>query len=154
MKTSREAIEILNDLIQINNDRIKGYERAIEELKDDNDDLKTMFQVFIDQSRQNIMLLGKEVQGFGGEMATGTTGSGKIYRTWMDVKTVFTGHDRHSILENCEFGEDNALKAYHSAFKNENLPEYLKPVLQQQHEMLLKSHNQVKALRDRLVHQQ
>lgn len=154
MKTSHEAIEILNDLIQINNDRIKGYERAIEELKNDNDDLKTMFQVFIDQSRQNIMLLGKEVQAFGGEMATGTTGGGKIYRAWMDVKAVFTGHDRHAVLENCEFGEDNALKAYHSALKNENLPEYLKPILTEQHEMLLKAHNQVKALRDRLVHQQ
>ena len=78
MKTSKEAIEILNDLIQINNDRIKGYERAIEELKDDNDDLKTLFAVFIDQSRQNVMVLGKEVQGFGGEMATGTTGGEKL----------------------------------------------------------------------------
>ena len=90
MKTSQETIEILNDLIQINNDRIRGYERAIEELKDDNDDLKTLFAVFIDQSRQNIMILGKEVQTFGGDMATGTTGSGKIYRAWMDVKAVFS----------------------------------------------------------------
>jgi hypothetical protein len=31
MKTSRDAIEILNDLIEINNDRIKGYEHAIKE---------------------------------------------------------------------------------------------------------------------------
>lgn len=68
MKTSREVIEILNDLIQINNDRIKGYERAIKELQDEDDDLKTLFAVFIDQSRQNKMILGKEVQAFGGDM--------------------------------------------------------------------------------------
>ena len=153
MKTSQETIEILNDLIRINNDRIKGYERAVEELKNENDDLKTLFAVYIDQSRQNIMVLGKEVQVYGGDMATGSTGSGKIYRAWMDVKAVFTGHDRHAVLENCEFGEDAALKAYHTALKNEELPEYLKQMLIQQHELLLKSHNKVKALRDQMIHQ-
>src|SRR3954462_4049906 len=114
MKTS-EVTEILNDLIQINNDRIKGYERAIKELKEEDDDLKTLFAVFIDQSRQNIMALGKEVQALGSDMARNTTVSGKIYRTWMDVKAVFTGNDRQHVLENCEFGEDAALKAYNSA---------------------------------------
>ncbi len=33
METAKETITILNDLIEINNDRIKGYEKAIEELK-------------------------------------------------------------------------------------------------------------------------
>lgn len=35
METTKETIEILQDLIRINNDRITGYERAIEELKDE-----------------------------------------------------------------------------------------------------------------------
>ena len=153
MKTSQETVEILNDLIQINNDRIRGYERAIEELKDGDGSLKNLFAVFIDQSRQNVMALGKEVQTYGADMAPGTTGSGKIYRAWMDVKAVFTGHDRQTVLENCEFGEDAALKAYHTAFKKEDLPEYLRQMLKQQHELLLQSHNKIKALRDQVVHQ-
>ena len=33
MTTSQETIEILNDLVQINNDRIVGYEKALKELK-------------------------------------------------------------------------------------------------------------------------
>ena len=49
--------------------------------KEFNDDLKTLFQVFIDQSRQNIMLLRKKVQKFKKEMTTNTTESGKIYHT-------------------------------------------------------------------------
>ena len=147
MKTS-EAIENLNDLIQINNDRIKGYERAIKELKKDDNDLKTLFTVFIDQSRQNIMALGKEVQALGSDMDRTTTVTGKIYRMWMDVKAVFTGHDRHNILENCEFGEDAALKAYNAVFRSRDLPEYLKQMIVKQHDLLLQSHNQVKSLRD------
>src|SRR3954470_22012351 len=117
MKTSAEAIENLNDLVHINNDRIKGYERAIKELKKDDGDLKTLFAVFIDQSRQNIMVLGKEVQALGSDMDRDTTASGKLYRTWMDVKAVFTGHNRQNVLENCESGEDAALKAYHTALR-------------------------------------
>jgi len=147
MKTSGEVAEILNDLIQINNDRIKGYERAIKELKED-DDLKTLFAVFIDQSRQNIMTLGKEVQALGSDMERNSTTSGKLYRAWMDVKAVFTGHDRQNVLDNCEFGEDAALKAYHTALHSNDLPDYLKQTVIQQNELLLQSHNRVKALRD------
>src|SRR4051794_38778457 len=148
MKTSAEVTEILNDLIQINNDRIKGYERAIKELKEENDDLKTLFAVFIDQSRQNIMALGKEVQALGSDMGRNTTTNGKIYRAWIDVKAVFTGKNRQHVLENCEFGEDAALKAYHTALRSDDLPEYLKQMIIQQHELLLQSHNTVKSLRD------
>jgi len=148
MKTSRETIEVLNDLIEIHNDRIKGYERAIKELKDEDTDLKTLFVVFIDQSRQAKMLLGKETQVLGGEMETGTTNSGKIYRAWMDVKALFTGHDRHTVLENCEFGEDAALKAYDTALHDEDLPAYIREMLLDQNETLLDAHDEVKNLRD------
>ena len=33
MEKNRETIEVLNDLIQINNDRIVGYEKAIRDRK-------------------------------------------------------------------------------------------------------------------------
>lgn len=151
MKTSSEAVQILNDLIQINNDRIAGYERAIKELKDEDRDLKTLFTVFIDESRQNIMILGKEVQALGKDMDKGTTTSGKIYRAWMDVKAVFTGHSRHTVLENCEFGEDAALKAYHTALKSDDLAAYLKEIISIQHARLQDAHNQVRSFRDQYV---
>jgi uncharacterized protein (TIGR02284 family) len=94
------------------------------------------------------MALGKEVQALGSDMDRNTTASGKIYRTWMDVKAVFTGKDRQHVLENCEYGEDAALKAYHTALRSDDFPEYLKQMVIQQHELLLQSHNRVKSLRD------
>ena len=94
MEDNKKVIEVLNDLIQINNDRITGYERALKELKDESSDLRTLFEGYIDQSRNIRNELGTEVQALHGKMDDGTTGSGKIYRAWMDVKAVFTGHDR------------------------------------------------------------
>ena len=148
METTTETIEILNDLIQINNDRIEGYSRAIGELKDSDDDLKVLFSAMIDESRQARMALGTEVQALGGEMEEGTTKSGKIYRVWMDVKAVFTGKDRQTVLNNCEFGEDVALKAYATALSNEELPAYLREMLSKQRQIIKGSHDEIKALRD------
>lgn len=151
MHTGNETIEVLNDLIQINNDRIVGYEKAIEELKDEDADLKTLFAGMIDESRNAIMGLGKEVQVLGGEMETGTTVSGKIYRGWMDVKALFTGHDRHAVLANCEKGEDAAQVAYSTALEDQNLPSFLREMIEKQQLILKGSHDEIKALRDSTV---
>lgn len=149
METTKETRIIINDLIEINNDRIKGYEKAIEELKDGDNDLKTLFAGMIDESRQAKMALGKEVQALGGEMKSDeTTNSGKIYKAWMDVKAVFTGHSRHTVLSNCEFGEDAAQKAYKTALADEHLPAYMYEMIEKQKQQFKVSHDEIKALRD------
>ena len=148
MEDNKQVIEVLNDLIQINNDRITGYERALKELKDENSDLRTLFESYIDQSRNLRNELGTEVQALHGKMDEGTTGSGKIYRAWMDVKAVFTGHDRHTVLENCEFGEDAAQKAYKSALNTDGLPAFIFELISRQQAELQDAHDEVKALRD------
>jgi uncharacterized protein (TIGR02284 family) len=148
MQNTKETIEVLNDLIQINNDRIAGYEKAIKETKPEDEDLKVLYATMIAESHRNKIALATEVQTMGAEVEQGTTSSGKIYRAWMDVKAVFTGHDRHAVLANCEAGEDAAQKAYHTALEHENLPAYIRELLVRQKESLLESHNEVKALRD------
>lgn len=155
MENNQNVAEVLNDLIQINNDRIAGYERAIKELKDEDADLRDLFIVFIDQSRKLRNALGTEVTAMGADMDEGTTASGKIYRAWMDVKALFTGHDRQTVLNNCEFGEDAAQKAYKSALETEGLPAYLTSLINQQKAELRQAHDEVKALRDqeKLTHE-
>ncbi|MFT3935934.1 MAG: PA2169 family four-helix-bundle protein [Chitinophagaceae bacterium] len=145
--TTTESIEVLNDLIEINNDRIVGYERALKELSSADADLKALFTSMIDESRKIRVDLAGEVQSLGGEFEAGTTTSGKLYRAWMDVKAVFTGSDRYTILSNCEYGEDAAQKAYRDALE-EDIPGYIRTTLQAQQQMLRKSHDKIKALRD------
>lgn len=152
MNEKKEQIELLNDLIKINNDRIKGYENALEDLKKADkpmlkENLNQLFLSFIDQSRKCRNELGNEVQSLGGKMEEDTTTSGKIYRGWMSVKAAFTGHDTKSILASCEFGEDAAQKAYHEAL-SEDLPSYILDMIQAQQDSLKSSHDKVKSLRD------
>ena len=148
MENQEKTVEVLNDLIQINNDRVAGYEKAIEELSPEDSDLKSLFVRMIGESHKHKLALATAVQGTGTELETGTTNSGKIYRAWMDVKAVFTGHDRKTILNNCEAGEDAAQKAYKSALEEEGLSADTRALITEQKAELRVSHDEIKALRD------
>lgn len=148
METKETTVDTLNDLVLINNDRIEGYERALKELEEQDADLRPLFTRYIQESHQAKMELGTEIQAFGEDIEAGSTNSGKLYRTWMDVKAVFTGHDRKTVLENCEAGEDAAQKAYKSALEDEQLPAFLRETITRQKEILRTAHNEVKSLRD------
>jgi uncharacterized protein (TIGR02284 family) len=119
MEANEGLIEVLNDLVRINNDRIEGYKRAINETKDLDVDLKGMFEGMIRESEGYRGDIIQKVSAMGGEVAQDTTMSGKIYRAWMDVKATFTGSSRKAILENCEFGEDAWRRAYEAALSSD-----------------------------------
>lgn len=148
METTTLTTEVLNDLIQINNDRIEGYEKARKELKDGDADLKSLFLNMIEESQKYKMALATEVAALGEDIETGTTNSGKIYRAWMDVKALFTGHDRKTVLNNCEFGEDAAQNAYKMALEVEGLPANISTLVADQKASLRTSHDEIKRLRD------
>ena len=150
MERNEKMVGILNDLIRINQDRIVGYEKGIEELKDGDADLKTLFTRYIQESRRYTDELTHEVSRLGGTPADGTTNSGKIYRIWMDLKAVITGHDRKTVLENCEFGEDAAQKAYDMVLNNDDahFEAALRDIIVRQKAQLKVGHDEVKRLRD------
>ena len=140
---------MINDLIRINNDRITGYEKGIEELKAGDADLQALFARYITESRQYVTDLTHEVTRLGGDAAEGTTNSGKVYRVWMDLKAAIAGHDRKTILANCEFGEDAAQKAYDMALNSDvELEAPLRDMLVKQKVQLKMAHDEVKHLRD------
>jgi uncharacterized protein (TIGR02284 family) len=146
---NEKVVGILNDLIRINHDRVVGYEKALDELKDEDADLRTLFQRYITESRQYGQELTTEVTRIGGDPADGTTNSGKIYRVWMDLKAAVTGHDRKTVLNNCEFGEDAAQKAYDTALNSDtDLEPSLRDLVVRQKASLKVGHDEVKKLRD------
>ncbi len=80
-----------------------------------------------------------------------TTVSGNFIVHWMDVKATFSGKDRKSILEACEYGEDAAQKAYKSALESDSdnrLSSDVRHVITEQKAKLKKSHDRIKAMRD------
>lgn len=147
MQKTKDTIEVLNDLIQINNDRITGYERAIRDTKPEDTDLKIRYASMVAESHRMKIALAIEVQTFGAEIEQGTTTSGKIYRTWHDIKAMFSGHDRQATLLNCENGEEATQDAYRQAL-NHDLPSYIRELLSRQQEALKASLDEIRAMRE------
>ncbi len=52
MQTNEKLAEVLNDLIEINNDRVKGYTKAADEAKDADADLKVIFTAMAGESKK------------------------------------------------------------------------------------------------------
>ena len=89
------------------------------------------------------------MQRLGGEPAGGTTASGKIYRTWMDVKSAFSRSERKSVLEECEYGEDAAQKAYDKALDpDHDLPADVLSLIEEEKTNLRTSHDVIRNYRD------
>ena len=149
MNTNEKLTDVLNDLIRINNDRTTGYEKAAEEARSMDADLQAVFNKMANQSRKYTAQLTAQVGSLGGEVATGTTNAGKIYRAWMDVKATFSGKSRQAILESCEFGEDAAQKAYRDALASDaEINADVRQLITEQQSSLKSSHDVVKKLRD------
>lgn len=144
--TTHGTVEILHDLVRINNDRIAGYMKALEELRPEDADLKILFMRNIDQSRRFKLSLGTELLALGGDLDKEAGLSGAIYRAWMQVKNTFTHGSRRSILSSCAYGEEAAQNSYEDAMAADQIPGDLFITIHEQKDLLQSSQEQIKVL--------
>jgi uncharacterized protein (TIGR02284 family) len=148
---NKKAVEVLNTLIEINNDRIEGYETASKETEEE--DLKHLFLNLTETSTKCKEELEKEVQRMGGTPIEGTKVTGKFFRAWMDVKAALTGKDHKAILNSCEYGEDVAVETYDKVLEDdsEHLSADQRTMIEAQRKLIKADHDEIKELRDALV---
>lgn len=138
---------IISDLIEINNDRVSGFEKVIEDIKDENADLKGIFAEYAQQSRKNVQELSA-VAGSAPHLEDDKSVAGTLHRVWIDVKSIFGGDDRASILSEAERGEDAIKKAYQDAVNSSDLPVQAQEIVRGQAQGIYAAHDRIKALRD------
>jgi uncharacterized protein (TIGR02284 family) len=143
-----KTIAALNDLVEINNDRIIGYETAIKESADS--DLHALFNKFLLTSEKFVSELRVEITKLDGEKETGTKNTGKLHRLWMEFKALIKVDDRAAILSSCEFGDGEALKTYNETLDNnlENLDPTLQKMIMGQHDIIKEELTSIKTLKE------
>ena len=148
---NEKTIEVLNTLVQINNDRIDGYETASKETEEQ--DLKNFLGQLTKTSQNCRQELTGEITKLGGTATDGTKTTGKFFRVWMDVKAALTGKDRKAILNSCEYGEGWATDTYEKALKDnsEDLTAEQQTMIKAQHALLKADHDKVKSMHDALA---
>ena len=147
---TKGVIDVLNDLIKLNRDRVEGYQKAREELEDGNRHIaRTLIDDRIQESHVFINELTTAISGLDGFPEDTESTGGKLYRAWMGLKTSFTGGSSKSVLELCEYGEDVALKVYDAALKGKtDWPEDILSTLSRQRMILEDAHDIIKRNRD------
>ncbi|RZK55058.1 MAG: PA2169 family four-helix-bundle protein [Pedobacter sp.] len=148
MENSSSTLNVINDLIEINNDRAAGFEKALADINDENIDLKAIFQTYTAQSRKFSQELTVLSTQHGGEGETGNSIAGTLHRAWIDVKALFGGSDRESILNEAERGEDAIKAAYRQALSSGELSVDAREKVTSQAAEINDAHDKIKALRD------
>jgi uncharacterized protein (TIGR02284 family) len=138
---------IVNDLIEINNDRVAGFEKAVADIEDQNADLKEMFELYAQQSRKNVQELSA-IAGSAPHLETEKSLSGTLHRAWIDVKSLFGAGDRASILSEAERGEDAIKKAYKDALADNGISLDARTTINSQAIQINAAHDRIKVLRD------
>jgi uncharacterized protein (TIGR02284 family) len=147
MSTNKEIVDDLNDLVKINNDRMQGYEKAIEDNEDPQ--LDDLFRHYVIQSQNFRSQLADHIvriDGLAVSDVTSTDTTSKLHRAWIDIKSSLTGKDRDSVLNSVEFGESAAVEAYEDAIENDNIPAYIKEDIEKQLTELKASHAKIKSM--------
>lgn len=147
MIKNEDIVESLNDLVKINNDRIQGYEKAVEDTEDTQ--LDSLFRQMIVQSQNFRSQLADHIVRIDGTAvsdATSTDVGSKIHRAWIDIKAAFSGKDKDAVLSSVEFGENAAIEAYEDAIEEDHIPAYIKEQLQTQLSELRSALDKIKAM--------
>lgn len=112
MACPENVIDLLNDLLKANNDRIGVYEKVAKQYRNPGTGFKNLFAEMIHQGRQNKAVLGHAILLNGGLIDDEKTHAGKLYTAWMEIRSAVAGKNNTALLESCEFAEVTALRAY------------------------------------------
>ncbi|MHB1372229.1 MAG: PA2169 family four-helix-bundle protein [Pseudomonadaceae bacterium] len=142
---TKDTISVLNDLIETSKDGEKGFMECAEDLRDPQ--LKSTMSQRARDCATAAAELQQMVRSLGGEPETSTSMAADMHRRWVDLKSMITGKDDEAILNECERGEDVAVKSYRKALEKD-LSAEARLVVERQYQGVLRNHDQVKALRD------
>jgi uncharacterized protein (TIGR02284 family) len=136
---------VLNELLETLKDGEKGYSEALTDVEDQ--DLKEVFKKYAVQRDGYLTELEDQMHQLNLKAEEESSITGTIHRAFINLKAAVTSKSRESILNECERGEDYAVKAYQTALKAE-LPSQLKTIIEKQYQGIQQGHDEIKALRD------
>lgn len=144
MKQSN-VIDTLNGLIETCRDGEYSFRASSERAQ--SPELQNLLARRADDCALAAADLAACVRQLGGEPDAGGTTTGALQRGWAAVRKTVGGYNDLTMLEDCERGEDAAMKRYREALQT-SLPEPERTLVEQQFEGVKRNHAQVRALRD------
>jgi uncharacterized protein (TIGR02284 family) len=125
----REVSGVLNDLIETCKDGEQGFRSAAEKAKASS--LKSLFAQYAAQRAEYARELQGLVRQMGGDPATSGHVAGTLHRGWLNLKEALTKNEDKALIDECEAGEDAAVKNYREA-RSKALPAQVTAIVERQ----------------------
>lgn len=133
----KQSVSVLNDLIETCKDGEQGFRTAAEKVKESS--LNSLFLKYAAQRAEYAQQLQSLVSSLGGDPASSGHVAGTLHRGWINLKEALSKNEDKAIIDECEAGEDAALKNYREAV-NKSLPVKVAAIVQQQLSGVEQSH--------------
>lgn len=146
LTSPNDIAPVLKSLIETCKDGQEGFRTAAEAIEGD-DRLKSFLHSCSEQRGRFVSELEEETRKLGDFSTESSSIASSLHRGWINLKSALTGKDSHSILTECERGEDSALKEYQKAL-DAGLPVLLDAVVARQRQEIVIAHSAVREARD------
>lgn len=149
--SDQKHIELLNNLIIINNERMDGFNFAAQETGAVV--LKVLFSRLFETSIVCKHELVNEVYKLGGEPAEGISASTEVHLAWEDVKNAIADKNHLKLLKSCEKEEATVIRSYTMVIQteDEHLTSQHQQLFYRHHKLIHEDHTKVKNLLDVLL---
>ena len=138
--------EVIDSLIETLKDGQEGFKQAAEGVNDPK--LKSLFLDYSQQRSRFAAALQGEARRHGeNDPETSSSAAGALHRGWINLKSAITGGNEHTILAECERGEDSAVEEYKKALEN-GLTPAAQELVSRQFAEIKAAHDRIKSLRD------
>lgn len=130
----KELKKDLESIIEICEDGIKGYETAADKIK--KDDLGTLFLRLSQQRKGFVEEIKNEALRLGLKLDESGSTKGFFHRTWLATKAAFSNDTNQKVIEESMEGEKAAVETYNKVLNDENIPGYLREILEKQQSLI------------------
>jgi uncharacterized protein (TIGR02284 family) len=149
MSDYREVIDVLNDLIETCKDGEYGFAKCAERVN------TAALRDLMSKRSIGCRSAARELQALviqhGGEPAERGTVLAALHRGWVSAVDVLSANADHSVLAECERGEDAALTRYRRALAVDGLPLAVREVIERQYAGVQANHDRIRQLRDSVI---
>lgn len=148
---NKKTIAVLNDLLNIVNDRMEGFEKVEGKIWEKNHDLQDNYEHMTSQTKVMKNELINLITERGGTPDDSTSLSGTLHRAWIDIKNSFLVDGMEtSTLENVLFGENAAIQTYQEALDTGDLDKDSKEIVTEQLKKIKDASHEFKGILDNI----
>ena len=144
--TYEKIVDQLEEILEKNNDAVKGYSKAAENANDSR--LKAYFTKKSSDRKIFNNALKREMVANYDEIDDDGSFTGAIHRAWMDVKSFFSGDNDEAMLEEAIKGDKAAVEEYEEVLKDANLPPSIAQLVREQEIQIRTDLNKIQVLED------